>query len=407
MNAATPPPSPVPNPPPGPGAEPPTGPDAGAGAAAADAPARPLEAQTLALGVLAALAVVAFLGWAAPVFVPVTLALLLAYALSPVVDALERLRLPRWLAAGALMALMFSAVATASWALGAQAEAFIDDLPAVVKKVSRVLRASAREPSRLDKVQAAAEQLQQAAQAAPAAPAPGRGAGAREAPPLRVVIDSEPLNLRSYLLPGTLSMATALGQAVVVFFLTLFILAMGRGFRLKLVRLAGPTLARKKITVEVLDEIGGQIQRYLLVQVLSSALVGVALGLALWALGMDYPAVWAAVATLLRLVPYVGAVLTTGLAAAVAFVQFGSLHMGLAVGGLSLAIHTLIGQLLVTWLTSRTSALNPVAVFVGVLFWGWLWGVWGLLLGIPVLMAIKSVCDRVEELRPIGELLGN
>ena len=221
------------------------------------------------------------------------------------------------------------------------------------------------------------------------------------------MIDSEPLNLRSYLLPGTLSMATALGQAVVVFFLTLFILAMGRGFRLKLVRLAGPTLARKKITVAVLDEIGGQIQRYLLVQVLSSALVGVALGLALWALGMDYPAVWAAVATLLRLVPYVGAVLTTGLAAAVAFVQFGSLHMGLAVGGLSLAIHTLIGQLLVTWLTSRTSALNPVAVFVGVLFWGWLWGVWGLLLGIPVLMAIKSVCDRVEELRPIGELLGN
>ena len=367
-----------------------------------------LDVRAAALVVLAALAAVAFLYWAAPVFVPVTLSVLFAYALSPVVGALERLGLARWLAATALMLVMFATVAAGAWSLGAQAEAFVDDLPAVVKKVNSVLRSAAREPSRLDKVQAAAEQLQQAAQAAQGAPpaAPPRGS-ARDAVPLRVVIDSEPFNLRSYLLPGTLGMATAVGQAVVVFFLTLFILASGRSFRLKLVRLAGPTLERRRITVQVLDEIGAQIQRYLIVQLVTSAMVGAALGLALWALGMDYPAVWAAVATLLHLVPYVGSVLTTALAGAVAFVQFGSVQMGATAAGISLAIHTLIGQLFVPWLTSRTSALNPVAVFVSVLFWGWLWGVWGLLLGIPIMMAIKSVCDRVDDFRPLGELLGN
>ena len=87
--------------------------------------------------------------------------------------------------------------------------------------------------------------------------------------------------------------------------------------------------------------------------------------------------------------------------------QFGSLNMALAVGGASLLIHTLVGNLLTPWLTSRTSRMNPVAVFIGLLAWGWLWGVWGLLLGIPILMIVKAICDRVEDLKPIGEFLGS
>jgi len=75
--------------------------------------------------------------------------------------------------------------------------------------------------------------------------------------------------------------------------------------------------------------------------------------------------------------------------------------------GTSLLIHTLIGNLLTPWLTSRASRMNPVAVFVGLLAWGWLWGVWGLLLGIPILMIVKAICDRVEDLKPIGEFLGS
>ena len=80
--------------------------------------------------------------------------------------------------------------------------------------------------------------------------------------------------------------------------------------------------------------------------------------------------------------------------------------MTLAVGGVSLFIHTLSGNLLTPWLTSRASRMNPVVIFVGVLAWGWLWGLSGLLLGAPILMAVKAVCDRVDDLKPVGELLG-
>jgi predicted PurR-regulated permease PerM len=76
-------------------------------------------------------------------------------------------------------------------------------------------------------------------------------------------------------------------------------------------------------------------------------------------------------------------------------------------GGASLIIHTLVGNLLVPWLTSKAASMNPVVVFIGVLGWGWLWGVWGLLLGIPIMMIVKAICDRVEHLKPVGELLGN
>jgi predicted PurR-regulated permease PerM len=159
--------------------------------------------------------------------------------------------------------------------------------------------------------------------------------------------------------------------------------------------------------VHVLDDITGHIQRYLLVQIASSALVGVATGVAFWAIGLENAAVWGILAAVTNLIPYVGSVIVMGASALVAFLQFNGVEMALGVGGTSLLIHTLVGNLLVPWLTSRTSRMNPVAVFIGVIFWGWLWGIWGLLLGIPIMMVVKSICDRVEDLQPIGELLGD
>ena len=159
--------------------------------------------------------------------------------------------------------------------------------------------------------------------------------------------------------------------------------------------------------MQALHEVTGQIQRYLQVQLLTSALVGVLTWLALLAIGLDNAAVWGIVAGVLNLVPYVGSLATAASSALVGFLQFGSLDMALLVGGISLLIHTLVGNLLTPWLTSRSSQLSPVAVFVGLLFWGWLWGVWGLLLGIPILMIVKTICDRVDDLKPIGEFLGS
>ncbi len=199
----------------------------------------------------------------------------------------------------------------------------------------------------------------------------------------------------------------AAGQLTLVAFLTFFALCSGNTFRRKLVKITGSSLQKKKITVHVLDDITGHIERYLLVQILTSALVGVATGLTFWIIGMENAAVWGILAAVTNLIPYVGSIIVMGASALMAFLQFSTIEMALLVGGSSLLIHTLIGNLLTPWLTSRSSRMNPVAVFVGVIFWGWLWGVWGLLLGIPIMMVVKSICDRVEDLQPIGELLGD
>ena len=142
-------------------------------------------------------------------------------------------------------------------------------------------------------------------------------------------------------------------------------------------------------------------------QFLTSALVGALTWLALLAIGLENAAVWGIVAGVLNLVPYAGSLVTAVASALVGFLQFGSLNMALVVGGASLVIHMVVGNLLTPWLTSRASRMSPVAVFVGLLAWGWLWGVWGLLLGVPILMIVKSVCDRVDDLKPIGEFLGS
>jgi predicted PurR-regulated permease PerM len=80
--------------------------------------------------------------------------------------------------------------------------------------------------------------------------------------------------------------------------------------------------------------------------------------------------------------------------------------MALLIGGVCFTIHGIIGNLVTPWMTGRAARMSPVTVFIAVIAWGWLWGVWGLLLGVPVLLAVKAVCDRIEDLKPVGEFLG-
>jgi predicted PurR-regulated permease PerM len=222
-----------------------------------------------------------------------------------------------------------------------------------------------------------------------------------------VIVEKPRFDLREHLWTGTLGLANVIGQTVIVTFLTFFLLLSGDTFRRKLVKLAGPGMAEKRLTVQALDEINAQMQRYLLVQLVASVGVGLVTGICFALLGLKHAAVWGVAAGVLNLVPYVGSLVVTAGAALVAFLQFnGSVNMALAVAGSSLLINTIEGYLLVPWATSKASSMNAVAVFIGVLAWGWLWGVWGLLLGIPILMAVKAVCDRVDHLKPIGELLG-
>lgn len=359
----------------------------------------PVDVRSAALVVLAVLGCVFALRWASALFIPLMGAVLLTYALAPAVSKLEQWRLPRWAAATFLLLGLAGGIGTTAWTLSDNAAELVDSLPVAAQKLRQAALARSGRTSTLDTVQAAADQLERAAQANASSSPPRRGVQ-------RVIIERPPFNVRDYLWVGTVGVMNAASQFTLVLFLTFFALCAGDTFRRKLVKISGHSLQKKRITVHVLDDITQHIQRYLLVQIGTSVLVGVGTGLAFWAIGLENAAVWAIVAGVTNLIPYVGSLIVLVAASLVAFLQFSDLSMTALVGGSSLLIHTVVGQLLVPWLTSRTSRMNPVAVFVGVIFWGWLWGIWGLLLGIPILMVIKAVCDRVDDLRPIGELLG-
>ena len=362
----------------------------------------PVGIRSASMVVMAVLACVFFLHWAKAVFIPFMLGLVFSYALSPMVNAMAAKKVPRGLGAALLMLAILGSVGGTAYALSAEAFKLVDSMPAAVEKFTKAVKAKRIGPdSTLQSVQKAAAQIEQAAQQNEPPPSTTRRGA------IRVVVEPPRFDVRDYLWTGSIGLVALIGQATAVLFLTYFLLVSGDTFRRKWFKLAGPRLSSKKITLQALDEITGQIQRYLQVQLLTSALVGLLTGLGLWALGLENAAVWGIAAGVMNLVPYVGSLLTAGASALVGFLQFGSLNMALVVASVSLVIHMVVGNLITPWLTSRASRMNPVAVFVGLLAWGWLWGVWGLLLGIPILMMLKSVCDRVEDLKPIGEFLGS
>ena len=359
----------------------------------------PVDIRNMSLMVLAGLALLFVLHWAKAVFIPVMLSVLFSYAFSPVVNWLELKRVPRWLGAAVLLLGILGAIGSTTYALSNNAAQLLESLPIAVQKIRNAMKVKTGSPdSTLETVQKAASQIEQATQE-------GARPGNRGA--MRVVIERSSFNIKDYLWTGTVGLVALVGQATVVIFLTYFLMLSGDTFRRKLIKLAGPTLSIKKVTLQALHEITGQIQRYLQVQLLTSALVGVVTWLALLAIGLENAAVWGIAAGVLNLVPYVGSLITAVATALVGFLQFGTLNMAMVVGGASLVIHTIVGNIITPWLTSRASRLSPVAVFVALLAWGWLWGVWGLLLGIPIMMIVKSVCDRVDDLKPLGEFLGS
>ncbi|MEO5845838.1 MAG: AI-2E family transporter [Caldimonas sp.] len=402
--------------------------------AGADDPPRvllhmPVDVRSLALVVLAVLASIYALHWAKAVLVPILMGVMFSYALTPLVDALQRWRVPRALGAGAVLSAIIVLIGWGGWALADDASALVETLPQVAQKVRRGLEGRQAKPIGLpiEKVQQAANELEKAAQqaASEASSAAASSPSVRQRPGTttttttttattpptpsgvtRVVVERAAFNVRDHLWSGTLGVFAFLGQTLVVVFVTLFLLASGNTFRRKMVKLAGPRLSQKKITVQALDEVSAQIQRYLLVQLATSVVVGVATGLAFYALGLNNAATWGVAAGITNLVPYIGAVLVGVGSALVGFMQFDSVDQALLIGGASFAIHALVGNLLTPWWTGRASRMSPFAVFVGVLAFGWLWGAVGLILGTPILMVVKAVCDRVDELNPVGEFLG-
>jgi predicted PurR-regulated permease PerM len=329
------------------------------------------------------------------VLLPVVLSVLLFYALDPFVDVLSR-RLPRLLATTLVLAALVGCVGAVTFALSDQALQLVNELPDAVRELRATLTSQRTQNGTLRQMHEAAQEIERTAREV-AGPPPGTRS---------VAVVQPALNVGEYVWWGSLGTLAAIGQAMVVLFLTFFLIQSNDLYRHKIVRLVGPRLTDKKVVLQALASIEEQIKQFLQVQIFTCLLVGVTTWLALWALGVNHAAVWGVIAGVLNLIPFFGPLVVTLGLMVVAWVQFGNVWTVSIVASTALAITTIEGFLIAPILLGRAASMNHVAVFVSLLFWSWVWGVFGALLAVPIMMALKVTCDRIERLHPVGEFLG-
>ena len=361
----------------------------------------PVNVRSLALTLMAFGAGVLLLRYAEEVLVPIVLGILVSYALWPMVVGLEKIRIPRTLAAALVLSATTFGIGWAAYTVRFQAINLIDQIPEATRLVRREWMRGRATESAMTKVQEAATAVEQTAeQAGGPDPALGRGV-------VRVRIEEPAFDARKYVRWGSMGIAGLLGQLVLIFFLVFFLLQSGDLFKRKIVKIAGPTLSRKKITVEILDEINRQIGGFLFVRAVASIAVAIVTWLALRWMGVENAGVWGMAAGVLNSIPYFGPFIVSGALFVVAMVQFRDVSSAVWVASVAMAITSIEGWLLTPALQGRVARMNEVAVFIGLLFWSWVWGFWGAILAVPMMVVVKAICDHVEDLQPIGELLGD
>lgn len=358
-------------------------------------PPAPLPVSNIALTLVAVATTIGLLRYMSEVFIPFVLAGLVFYALDPLVDRLQRWRVPRAIGAALAVSVLVAALGGLTYSLVDDIDRIAARVPDAALRLRRTLR-ELREggPGTIDRIQKAASAIAETAKEATGEPSKAGG-------PVTVeVAEPDPL------IAGSTRLVALAGQATMVVFLTYFLLLADDLFKRKLVENVGETFAHKKVTVQILNDIAFQIERFMMVQLFTSTVVAVATGLALWWLGVEQPVVWGLAAGVFNSVPYFGPLIVTVGLALVGFVQFGTIAMAVTVAGVALVITTAEGWILTPILMGRVAQMNTVAIFAGLIFWSWMWGLAGLLLAVPIMMLIKATCDRIDGLQRIGQMLG-
>lgn len=323
--------------------------------------------------------------FARDVLLPVVLALLLTLILSPAVRALNKLRLPEPAGAAVVVVALITALGFGVYSLIDPATAWIEKVPETLKQIE-------------DKVRGIKKSVQEVTKAADKVEEITR---VEAKPPAKTQVVPQKPSLFSRFLIGTQSVLISAAFTIVLLY---FLLASGDMFLRKLVRVL-PTLADKKRAVEVARAIQTDMARYLFTVSCINCGLGIATGIAMYWLGMPNPVLWGVMVAVFNYVPYVGAGTSLTVLTAVAFLTFDEIGQVLLVPAVFFALTVLEGQILVPILTGKSLTLNPVVIFLSMLFWGWLWGIIGALMAVPILMIFKICCDHIESLAPIGEFL--
>lgn len=335
------------------------------------------------LGLLA-LATVAALKLGAPLLVPIVVSLLLSQFLAPLVRTLTRARVSESVAAAIVVFGFTSVVGTGVVLLASPAAAWVGRAPETFAQVERKVRKLTRP---LQSLERAAQKVEDAA------------AGSTARPTVQV---DKPGFLQR--LSGiTVSM---IGGILSVVFLTYFLLANGPLFRQKLAEILPHRSERKRVE-ETLMEIEVQMSRYLVLNTAICVVVGTVTGVWVQLMGLPNSVLWGVVTGVLNFVPYLGAVVTMGILALASLVSFDTLQPPLLIVGGFAVVNLLEGNLITPMVMGRKLPINAVALFIGFMFWGWVWGVIGAVLAVPLTVLIKIVCDRIEGAKPFAVFLDN
>lgn len=361
---------------------------------------RPAEPRTIALFIIALVVGLIAVRLGAAFFIPLLLSLFLNYALSPTVSRLERWHVPRPAGAAIVIAVVVAVMAGAVYRVATDAADILEQLPRGVQQLRLALTSERGYRGPLEHVKAAATELEKLANETTtlaAAPKQALAPASAAAPTVDV---------KSILLVGTSNVAVFIAQLGSALLLTFFLLNAGDLFRRKLMQTLGPSLTRRKIALRILQDVDTMNQHYFAVVLLINLLVGITTGLALWGIGLERPIVWGIAAAVLHTIPYLGSAVVAGAAALSAYTQFGTIGVALLAAAIPIALSIVFGMGVQTWLMGRAARMNSPAVFIALLFWGMLWGAWGLLLAVPVMVVVKTICDHVPRLKAFGDLLG-
>jgi len=343
-----------------------------------------VSGRSVAITVIAVLAVFYTLYFAVSLLVPIVAAVLLSMLLAPAVQFLERLHVPRLLASAVVVLATVGLIGAGMTALVGPAQSWIEKGPESLQKIEHRLFAI-RKP--LEDIKKATDQLEDATEA-------GDHAGPQE---VRVVRPA----FTDLVLSGTPQAVTLIISVVILVY---FLLASGDVFLRKLVTVI-PTFHDKKRAVAITRQIETDISFYLLNFTLVNAGLGVAMAVVTALLGIPNPLLWGTLIAVLNFVPYVGPLTSMAILAMVGIQTFDSLPLALAAPAILLVLVGISAEVITPFVLGRGLLLNPVAIFIAILLWGWLWGIVGVLLAVPLLASFKIVCERVEPLRPIAEFL--
>jgi predicted PurR-regulated permease PerM len=345
---------------------------------------RPVRVGSVALTGLFLLAVAYTLYFAGNVLLPIAIALLASLVLEPIVKLLQRLRIPPGVGALLVVVALLGSVGYGTLALAAPAAGWVDRAPAALRDVERKLR-FIRDP--IERVSAATEQVEKATTV-----------GGDDA--VRAVVVQPPSLLES-LLDATQRFAAG---AVVAVILLYFLLANPDGLLEKLVSLA-PALTDKKRVVTAMRQIENDVSRYLLTVSAINAGLGVAVGVTMTLLGVPNPALWGVLAALANFVPYAGALVMAVVIGIVGVLSFDEPARMLTPALAFVSLTTIEAYLVTPIVLGHRLTLSPVAVFLSVTVWSWLWGIPGALLAVPLLAATKIVAQHVPRLEPLARIL--